>query len=179
METLAPMNASSLLMVMRSRTLGILWRVTGSFVSSAAAIAGNAEFFAPLMATVPSSGLPPLIRNLSMRANQTKCEMRTVSPLMRLNEFRPSPLLTQRCTQMSFRIAQSFCCVSGVHLQFQHHQRHPQVVSRLTQSVFRSRQTLAAGVRQDAHHSLRNLAIRCFHIDHQVFINVSKARNEW
>ena len=53
METLAPMNASNLLMVMRSRTLGILWRVTGSFVSSAAAIAGSAEFFAPLMATVP------------------------------------------------------------------------------------------------------------------------------
>ncbi len=41
-------------MVMMSRTRGIFFRCTGSAVSSAAAIAGSAEFFAPLMCTVPS-----------------------------------------------------------------------------------------------------------------------------
>ena len=60
------MNASSLLMVIRSRTLGMLCSVTFSAVSNAAAIAGSAEFFAPLIATVPRSAFPPLIRNLSM-----------------------------------------------------------------------------------------------------------------
>jgi hypothetical protein len=29
-------------------------------------MAGRAEFFAPLMATVPWRGLPPVMRNLSM-----------------------------------------------------------------------------------------------------------------
>ena len=60
------MNASSLLMVIRSRTFGMLCSVTGSAVSSAAAITGSAEFFAPLIATVPRSVFPPLIKNLSM-----------------------------------------------------------------------------------------------------------------
>jgi hypothetical protein len=40
-------------MVMMSRTLGMLCSVTGSEVSSAAAMAGRAEFFAPLILTVP------------------------------------------------------------------------------------------------------------------------------
>jgi hypothetical protein len=64
--TVAPVKARSLAMVMMSRTLGILRRVTRSFVRSAAAIAGKAEFFAPLMPMVPRRDLPPLIRNLSM-----------------------------------------------------------------------------------------------------------------
>jgi hypothetical protein len=60
------MNVSSLLIVMMSRTFGILCSVTGSAVSSPAAIAGSAEFFAPLMLTVPCSGFPPRILNLSI-----------------------------------------------------------------------------------------------------------------
>src|SRR5882724_107820 len=60
------MNASSLLMVIKSRTFGMLCSVTFSAVSKAAAITGSAEFFAPLIATVPRSAFPPLIRNLSI-----------------------------------------------------------------------------------------------------------------
>ena len=62
----APMYARSLPMVTMSRTMAMLCSVTGSAVSSAAAITGSAEFFAPLMATVPCSALPPLMTNLSM-----------------------------------------------------------------------------------------------------------------
>src|SRR5207244_5518464 len=39
---------------------------TGSSVSRAAAIAGRAAFFAPLMRIVPRSGFPPRITNLSI-----------------------------------------------------------------------------------------------------------------
>ena len=65
-STMAPMCASSLPMVMMSRTRGILSSSTRSLVRSAAAIAGSAAFFAPLMRTEPSSGLPPSISSLSM-----------------------------------------------------------------------------------------------------------------
>src|SRR5205814_8678938 len=60
------MNASSLLMVIKSRTFGMLCSLTLSAVSKAAAITGSAQFFAPLIATVPRSAFPPLIRNLSL-----------------------------------------------------------------------------------------------------------------
>ena len=53
-------------MVMMSRTRGIFFRCTRSAVSRAAAIAGSAEFFDPLMRTVPSSRLPPSILKRSM-----------------------------------------------------------------------------------------------------------------
>src|SRR5215469_16656091 len=53
-------------MVTRSRTLGTFRTTTLSEVSSAAAITGSAEFFAPLTATLPRSAFPPLIRNLSI-----------------------------------------------------------------------------------------------------------------
>lgn len=53
-------------MVMMSRTRGTFFRCTGSAVNKAAAIAGNAAFFAPLICTVPASGLPPEILNRSM-----------------------------------------------------------------------------------------------------------------
>src|SRR5438128_4675027 len=50
-----------------SRTSGMFSRMTFSSVRRAAAIAGSAAFLAPLMRTVPSSGLPPRITNLSIR----------------------------------------------------------------------------------------------------------------
>src|SRR5437016_13288065 len=49
-----------------SRTCGMFSRITGSSVSRAAAIAGRAAFFAPLMRIVPRSGFPPRITNLSI-----------------------------------------------------------------------------------------------------------------
>ena len=63
------MKASNLLMVTRSRTFGTLRTTTLSAVSSAAAMAGSAEFFAPLTATAPRSAFPPLIKNLSIHAS--------------------------------------------------------------------------------------------------------------
>ena len=47
-------------------TWGIFSRTTSSSVRMAAAMQGNAEFFAPLTRMVPSSGLPPRTTNLSM-----------------------------------------------------------------------------------------------------------------
>src|ERR1700682_4657706 len=78
------MNASSLLMVIKSRTFGILCTLTRSAVSSAPAITGDAEFFAPLIATVPCNGFPPLIRNLSIplySPNPTEACKRTATRL--------------------------------------------------------------------------------------------------
>src|ERR1039458_282964 len=49
-----------------SRTWGMFSRITGSSVSKAAAMQGSAAFFAPLIRTVPSSGLPPRITSLSI-----------------------------------------------------------------------------------------------------------------
>src|ERR1700685_1385286 len=66
-------------MVMMSRTCGIFCRVTGSFVRSAAAIAGNAAFFAPLIRTVPSSLRPPWILNRSMLFPLARCARLVVS----------------------------------------------------------------------------------------------------
>ncbi len=53
-------------MVRISRTLGIPRKITGSFVSSAAARAGSAEFFDPLTGISPVRALPPLMTNLSI-----------------------------------------------------------------------------------------------------------------
>src|SRR5260370_32477296 len=82
------MNASSLLMVIRSRTFGMLCSVTCSSVSKAAAIAGSAEFFAPLISTVPRSAFPPLIKNLSIHAFFFPC--RGAAPVQTL-VTRPAP----------------------------------------------------------------------------------------
>src|SRR5207248_1235997 len=60
------MAVSSLRVVSMSRTSGIFSNTTGSSVSRAAAIAGSAAFLAPETRTVPSSGLPPRITNLSI-----------------------------------------------------------------------------------------------------------------
>src|ERR1035437_7847226 len=49
-----------------SRTWGTFSRMTGWSVSRAAAMQGSAAFLAPLTRTVPSSGSPPRMTNLSM-----------------------------------------------------------------------------------------------------------------
>src|SRR5882724_5961316 len=126
METLAPMNARSLLMVMRSRTLGILCTVTWSAVSRAAAITGSAEFFAPLTQTVPSCA-----------------EMR-----------RMRYLFVQCLMQIPFCCCQFFLRILGVHSMLQHYQCDSHVVSRLTQGVFGCRQAPAASFSQDAHDAI-------------------------
>src|ERR1017187_10410105 len=63
------MAASKLRSVTMSRTWGMFSRMTGSSVSRAAAMAGRAAFLAPLMRTVPTSGLPPRITSLSIEKN--------------------------------------------------------------------------------------------------------------
>src|SRR5215467_7775392 len=61
------METSRLRSVWMSRTSGMFSRITGSSVRMAAAMAGRAAFFAPLMRTLPTRGLPPRITNLSIR----------------------------------------------------------------------------------------------------------------
>src|SRR5688572_11960660 len=67
-STSTPIRASSRAMVETSMSRGTLESASGSSVSSAAHMIGSAAFFAPEMATSPSSGRPPLILSLSTRA---------------------------------------------------------------------------------------------------------------
>src|SRR5580704_1614657 len=145
------MNASSLLMVIRSRTFGMLCSMTFSGVSNAAVITGNAEFFAPAIATVPCNGLPPLIRNLSMRS-----------------------LFPQRPPQIPLRQIESGSRVLRVEAALQHDQSDTQAVSRLTQSASRRRQVFSAGLRQHAQTAVAKFLIRQRHVDHQVLIHMAE-----
>src|SRR3954471_8702188 len=153
-ETFADMNASSLLMVIRSRTFGMLCSITFSGVRSVAAITGNAEFFAPLIATVPCSALPPLIRNLSI-----------------------ARLLSQCLPQISLRVRKFLSRFSGADSEAQHNERDSDIVSGLTQRVFRDRRIFAAGFRQNSLRTAAKLFIREHHVDHQVLVNVTKAHH--
>src|SRR6266850_3568906 len=200
------MNASSLLMVIRSRTFGMLCSVTGSAVSSAAAIAGSAEFFAPLIATVPRSAFPPLIKNLSM---PFRC--RHLSSLLRRSSlycfsfasflpflfssllfvtslFSVSLCLCDLCVNSFFSFPHRLSHLSPHRLQFlprlrrphsplQHHHRHSHVVSRRPQSVFRGRHLLPARLRQDPQRPVRQLLICQHHVDHQVLIHMPQPRH--
>src|SRR5450759_2764575 len=65
--TSAPMEVRSFPIVRRSATFGTLASRTGSSVSSAAAKAGRAAFFAPEMRTAPSRRRGPEMRNFSTR----------------------------------------------------------------------------------------------------------------
>ena len=65
-STVVPISTSRRSMVRMSRTRGTRWSVTGSAVSSAAASAGSAEFFEPLVGISPLSATPPVMTNLSM-----------------------------------------------------------------------------------------------------------------
>jgi hypothetical protein len=62
----APIEESSLRSVLMSRTWGRFSSVISSSVRIAAAMQGSAEFLAPETRTVPTSGLPPRMTNLSM-----------------------------------------------------------------------------------------------------------------
>src|SRR3954471_8293385 len=153
-ETFADMNASSLLMVIRSRTFGMLCRITFSGVSSVAAITGSAEFLAPLIATVPCSALPPLIRNLSI-----------------------ARLLSQCLSQISLGVREFLSRFGVADSQSQHNQCDPQIVSGLTQRVFRNGQIFAAGLRENPLRAAAKLFIREHHVDHQVLVNVTQAHH--
>src|SRR3989475_7504644 len=162
------MNASSLLMVIRSRTFGMLCSLTLSAVNKAAAITGSAEFFAPLIATVPRSAFPPLIRNLSIPPFSL-CRGRALA--------RRIFLFPHRLPQIPSLFLQSFLSVRSPNPQFQHHQGNPQIVSRRPQSMFRRGHTLPARLHQNPQRPLRKLLIRQHHVDHQVFIHMPQPRH--
>src|ERR1051326_8068680 len=128
------MYASNLPMVIMSRTLATLCRATRSAVNREAAIAGSAEFFAPLMVTVPRKGLPPLMRNLSM------------------SDFRDGFRNHRRCCaspSAQRRLPPDFfskrLAAAGARIFFQHDKSDPQIVSGLPQSAFGRGQILATG----------------------------------
>src|SRR6266446_403582 len=173
------MNANSLLMVIKSRTFGMLCSVTFSAVSKAAAITGSAEFFAPLIATVPRSAFPPLIKNLSIPPLASSPLLRRLYvaifplPFLRflsllcvlcVNSFFSFP---HRLSQISPRTLQFLPRLHRPHSQFQHHQRHSHVVSRRPQSVFRRGHLLPARLRQNSQRPVGKLLIRQHHVDHQ------------
>src|SRR5207253_2791440 len=120
------MNASSLLMVTRSRTLGTFRTTTLSEVSSAAAITGSAEFFAPLTATLPRNAFPPLIRNLSI----FRSAFFSLHSPHATGHFAH---LTKGNPQILPRRLQSLLCLLCRNPQLQHHQRdaHMEAQKRL------------------------------------------------
>src|SRR6267142_2692587 len=190
------MNASSLLMVIRSRTFGMLCSVTFSAVSNAAAITGSAEFFAPLIATVPRSAFPPLIRNLSIPSLYAAAAFRPalfpfigdgIVPTDRDVPIFLFPILlcvlcalcvesfssfSQRRPQISPGPRNLFPRFSRPNSFLQHHQSHAQIVSPGTLCLFRCRHTFPARLRQNPQRPLRKLLIRQHHVDHQVFIHM-------
>src|SRR4051812_31325186 len=66
MVTVAPIRASSWIIVVTSLRWGTLPTVTGSAARIAPARIGSVAFFEPEIFTSPSSGTPPLICSLSI-----------------------------------------------------------------------------------------------------------------
>src|SRR5271168_955630 len=162
-ETRADMNASNFAIVTMSRTIGSRCRMTGSGVSNAAAIAGRAAFFAPLMDTLPRKGFPPQILNLSMPV-----EFRSLSWVS------TSRGLAESEAQIVASCAEPLAGVGRFNAELQGHQRGAKVVSAFPQSVLRRGQWLAAGFRQNVQTAILQLAIAERHIDHQVVVDMSK-----
>src|SRR5690348_8278099 len=98
-------------MVTMSRTMGMLCSASRSRVSSEAAIAGSAAFLAPLTATEPCRGLPPVMRNLSM------------------------PGFVEGAPEVVAGPPEQFPSLGGGHAALQNDQRHAHVVSGKPQSV--------------------------------------------
>src|SRR5437879_5812853 len=159
------MNASSLLMVTRSRTLGTFRTTTLSEVSSAAAITGSAAFFAPLTATLPRNAFPPLIRNLSI----FRSAFFSLHSPHATGHFAH---LTKGNPQILPRRLQSLLCLLCRNPQLDAH-----MVSRRPQTVFCRRHISSARLGQNPQRPLRNLFIGLYYINHQVFINMSKPRH--
>src|SRR5580692_6749030 len=115
-STSAPIEVSSFRSVSMSRTWGIFSSTTSSSVRIAAAMQGRAEFLAPLTRIVPSSGLPPRMTNLSMRARG--CSL-FVSYLLQLERciFNRQPNIAIGLCQAAYRLGL-------VHSGLEHHQRH-------------------------------------------------------
>src|SRR6267378_710256 len=166
------MNASSLLMVIRSRTFGMLCSATFSEVSSAAAITGSAEFFAPLIATVPCSTFPPLIKNLSipppasspLASRRRKSQNRVFLLLLRTENptthspsaHRKSPFATPSFLFASAVPIPSFNITSATRI-----------------SCPTTRNACPARLRQNPQRAIRQLLIRQQHVNHQVLIYMS------
>ena len=115
---------------------------------------GSAEFFAPLMATVPCSGFPPLIRNLSMRSHSPKaCRKFPFAKASRARAlFASMPFSTSLAPRAS---------------------RVPIDAKR----VRRPDRSRAAGFRQNAQAALAKFLICQCHVDHQVVVYVPQAHH--
>src|ERR1700733_4141837 len=102
--------------VSMSRTWGMFSRMTSSSVRMAAAMHGNAEFFAPETLMVPRRGLPPRTTNLSIPAvyervtrkagakGDTFRQNRTPARLGALNALRSRRALLHTATANGFQL---------------------------------------------------------------------------
>src|ERR1035438_1048950 len=162
-----------------SRTWGIFSRVTLSSVRIAAAMQGRAEFLAPDMRTVPTSGFPPRITNLSIKTktpglfslrpgahatstqrgcgisgancNQTSCRL----------QFENVVLNGQ--THIPIRLGQPANSFRLIDFGFQHHKRYRNTAARAFDRLHSRRSIDAACAHQDANASLDKLGI--LHVD--------------
>src|ERR1035438_9402271 len=132
-------------MVRISRTAGTRRSVTGSAVSSAAASAGSAEFFDLLTGISPSSGVPPLITNLSIQS--------LGNPSLRRG-------------QAPFRILPA-------HAALRHHDGHSHASAGLRQPLARPLLGYPGRLRNDPPRAIAQLLVLGLHVHHQVAVNVT------
>ena len=136
-------------------------------------MAGSAAFFAPLIRTVPSSLRPPWILNLSMFAYPRSCRVSSAC------------FLAQRASAwrtFAAVLAASMLCASRKRARirrspFQHHQRRGQIVSRLTQGVFRRRRVHSGGLLEDPRAAPPQLLICQRDVHHPVLIDPADAHH--
>ena len=171
LSTWQRMCASSLAMVMMSRTCGILCRCTASAVSSAAAMAGSAAFFAPLICTAPSSGLPPWILNRSI------CPLRAILFCGAENSrLAAAPLRAPgaRCRLIPAAIAAPAAALAPV---FSITSASGQIVSRLPQGVFRRRRADSRRFLENPRAAAAQLLVCQRHVNHPILVNSAESHH--
>src|ERR1039458_5231911 len=190
------MAASSFRVVSMSRTCGMFSRMTGESVSRAAAMQGSAAFFAPLMRTVPRSGSPPRITNLSMNESlhgycSGECASQVLTGRARENESTTedtedteeifvSRLCLRQCysvANMTVRFLQSGNGLGSAYARGQHHDRDWGSIAAGCESVAGGVVIGSSRLFQDADRALDEFLVLGPDVDHEVAVDVAEARH--
>src|SRR5581483_11346332 len=169
-STSAPIAESSLRVVSMSRTCGIFSRTTGSSVSRAAAMAGSAAFFAPLMRTVPSNGFPPRMTNLSIGE---KSRLREEAVIL-TGASQRGARQCDRLSDVAFGVFQRCLGVRARHSRLLHHNRNGNAASCSAQRSPRLRLIESEDLLQDKNRAPGKLRVLLMEVDHEVAVDVSQ-----
>src|SRR5690349_14838623 len=156
-STVLPISTSRRSMVRISRTRGTRCRVTGSSVSKAAASAGSAEFFEPLVEISPFSETPPVITNLSMEILFLR------------------GLFGERPRHASAGRGQAVLRLFARHAGFAHHNGRAHAIAAGGEQFRRAIRTDAGALGNDAAGALDQLVIGGLNVHHQVAVYITQA----